>query len=92
MAELSPERTLGLHVNLMNVPPPSGEVAAPPTPWARRAGTAGGGYEAIQGTRPQTIGYLLDDSPAGLRGLDHREVPRVDRPRRPVRPHQRTSC
>ena len=66
MAELSPERTLGLHVNLMNVPPPSGEVAAPPTPWARRAGTAGGGYEAIQGTRPQTIGYLLDDSPAGL--------------------------
>ena len=29
-------------------------------------GRAGGGYDAIQGTRPQTIGYLLDDSPAGL--------------------------
>ena len=66
MAELRPDRVLGLHVNLMNVPPPSGEAGAPPTAWARRAGAAGGGYEAIQGTRPQTIGYLLDDSPAGL--------------------------
>jgi len=66
MAELRPDRTLGLHVNLMNVPPPAGEAAPPPTPWARRVGAAGGGYEAIQGTRPQTIGYLLDDSPAGL--------------------------
>ncbi len=66
MAELRPERVLGLHVNLMNVPPPEGEPAAPPTAWAKREGAAGGGYEAIQGTRPQTIGYLLDDSPAGL--------------------------
>ena len=66
MAELRPDRTIGLHVNLMNVPPPRGQAAAPPTAWARRAGAAGGGYEAIQGTRPQTIGYLLDDSPAGL--------------------------
>jgi microsomal epoxide hydrolase len=66
MAELRPERTIGIHVNLMNVPPPDGEAAAPPTPWKRREGSSGGGYEAIQGTRPQTIGYLLDDSPAGL--------------------------
>jgi epoxide hydrolase len=66
MAELRPAHVIGLHVNLMNVPPPAGEAAAPPTAWARRAGAAGGGYEAIQGTRPQTIGYLLDDSPAGL--------------------------
>jgi epoxide hydrolase len=65
MAELRPERVLGLHVNLMNVPPPAGE-EAPPTPWRRRIGPAGGGYEAILGTRPQTMGYLLDDSPAGL--------------------------
>jgi microsomal epoxide hydrolase len=36
MAELRPDRVLGLHVNLMNVPPPSGERAAPPTEWARR--------------------------------------------------------
>jgi pimeloyl-ACP methyl ester carboxylesterase len=56
---------LGLHVNLMNVPPPAGE-APPPTPWRQRVGPAGGGYEAILGTRPQAMGYLLDDSPAGL--------------------------
>ena len=65
MAELRPERVIGLHVNLMNVPPPAGE-EAPPTPWRRRIGAAGGGYEAILGTRPQAMGYLLDDSPAGL--------------------------
>ena len=65
MAELRPDRTLGLHVNLMNVPPPPGE-DTPATPWRRRLGQAGGGYEAILGTRPQTMGYLLDDSPAGL--------------------------
>ena len=26
----------------------------------------GAGYQEIQGTRPQTLGYALDDSPAGL--------------------------
>jgi epoxide hydrolase len=66
MAAQRPDRVLGLHVNLMNVPPPRGAATAPPTAWQRRAGAAGGGYDAIQGTRPQTIGYLLDDSPAGL--------------------------
>jgi epoxide hydrolase len=65
MAELRPEHVIGLHVNLMNVPPPAGE-EAPQTPWRRRIGQAGGGYEAILGTRPQAMGYLLDDSPAGL--------------------------
>ena len=65
MAELRPDRTLGLHVNLMNVPPAAGE-DPPPTPWRQRVGRGGGGYEAILGTRPQTMGYLLDDSPAGL--------------------------
>jgi epoxide hydrolase len=29
-------------------------------------GRTGSGYSAIQGTRPQTIGYALTDSPAGL--------------------------
>jgi pimeloyl-ACP methyl ester carboxylesterase len=65
LADLRPDRTLGLHVNLMNVPPPAGQ-PSPPTPWRRRVGSDGGGYEAILGTRPQTMGYLLDDSPAGL--------------------------
>ena len=49
MAELRPDRVLGLHVNLMNVPPPSGEAAAPPTAWARRAGAAGGGIRRDPG-------------------------------------------
>jgi pimeloyl-ACP methyl ester carboxylesterase len=66
MAELRPDHVIGLHVNLMNVPPPDGEQPAPPTPWALRVGRAGGAYAFIQGARPQTIGYLLDDSPAGL--------------------------
>jgi len=65
MAELRPDGVLGLHVNLMNVPPAAGQ-QAPSTPWRRRVGPDGGGYEAILGTRPQTMGYLLDDSPAGL--------------------------
>ncbi len=66
LAELYPDRVIGLHVNLMNVPPPPGEEPAPPTDWALRVGRAGGAYSFIQGARPQTIGYLLDDSPAGL--------------------------
>jgi microsomal epoxide hydrolase len=66
MAELRPERVIGLHVNLMNVPPPPGEPPSPPTEWGRRSGRTAAGYSEIQGTKPQTIGYLLDDSPAGL--------------------------
>jgi len=66
LAEQFADRVLGMHVNLMNVPLPKGETPAPPTEWMRRVGAAGGGYDAILGTRPQTMGYLLDDSPAGL--------------------------
>ena len=35
---------------------------------AERFTATGSGYQQIQGTKPQTIGYLLDDSPAGLAG------------------------
>jgi microsomal epoxide hydrolase len=28
--------------------------------------TTGAGYQEIQGTKPQTLGYALDDSPVGL--------------------------
>jgi pimeloyl-ACP methyl ester carboxylesterase len=66
-----PGRLLGIHL----VPP-----LAPPDPGAgdltgsERAALAdlagrertGSGYSAVQGTRPQTIGYSLLDSPAGL--------------------------
>jgi microsomal epoxide hydrolase len=75
MADLRPDRVIGLHVNLLMVPrqrdrggePVEGEPSAP-TEVARRFAANGRGYADIQGTRPQAIGYLLDDSPAGLAG------------------------
>jgi microsomal epoxide hydrolase len=67
MADLEPERVVGLHVNFLSVPPPKGEEPPAHEPATRFAAT-GTGYQQIQGTKPQTIGYLLDDSPAGLAG------------------------
>jgi len=65
MADLHPDRVAGLHLNFLSVPPPAGE---PPSERSRRFAETGRGYQEIQGTKPQTIGYLLDDSPAGLAG------------------------
>jgi pimeloyl-ACP methyl ester carboxylesterase len=67
MADLRPERVAGLHLNFLNVPPPRGE-ARPEHEPAERFAAEGSGYQQIQSTKPQTIGYLLDDSPAGLAG------------------------
>jgi microsomal epoxide hydrolase len=67
MADLFPDRVVGLHLNFLGVPPPRGE-AAPAHEPAERFASTGSGYGQIQGTKPQTIGYLLDDSPAGLAG------------------------
>ena len=48
---------------------------------------AEGGYGHIQGTKPQTLSYGLNDSPAGLGRLDRGEVQGLDHPRRqPGRP------
>jgi microsomal epoxide hydrolase len=67
MADLRPDRVVGLHLNFLSLPPPDG--ASPPAHQpAVRFATTGNGYQQIQGTKPQTIGYLLDDSPAGLAG------------------------
>ena len=64
-------RLLGIHL----IPPlaPPGRDAAGLTAGERAAladlderGRSGSGYSAEQGTRPQTIGYSLTDSPAGL--------------------------
>ena len=66
-----PGRLLGIHL----VPPlaPPGRAASDLTDDERAAladldqrGRTGSGYSAVQGTRPQTIGYSLTDSPAGL--------------------------
>ena len=71
VADLVPERVAGLHLNFVTVPPPKD---GPPLTDAEQAALArlvewrtdGAGYQEIQGTRPQTLGYALEDSPAGL--------------------------
>jgi microsomal epoxide hydrolase len=68
MADLFSEQVIGLHVNFLTVPPPKGEAAPEPSAVRKRFDATGVGYQQIQGTKPQTIGYLLDDSPAGLAG------------------------
>jgi microsomal epoxide hydrolase len=71
VADLDAEHVVGLHLNFVIVPRP--ENAAAPTgeeqqaltrmaEWARDEVA----YQQIQGTRPQTLGYALEDSPAGL--------------------------
>jgi microsomal epoxide hydrolase len=73
MADLAPDRIVGCHLNFLTAPRPAGERAgslsaddqariAEIRAW--REGEAG--YSAIQGTKPQTIGYGLEDSPVGL--------------------------
>jgi pimeloyl-ACP methyl ester carboxylesterase len=70
MALEEPGRLLGLHLTTPELAPPPG---GPPTAaeqeyfdanarWAERER----GYSAIQSTKPQTVGYGLTDSPAGL--------------------------
>ena len=73
MADLAPDRVAGLHLNFLAVPRPDGLRTDSLTPddqariqAMRRWQEQETGYSAIQGTRPQTIGYALEDSPAGL--------------------------
>src|SRR5204862_7128349 len=65
------DKLLGIHLNLLAVrrgrdaPQASAEEEvyfAQLAQWLRE----GTGYQAIQGTRPQTLAYALTDSPAGL--------------------------
>jgi pimeloyl-ACP methyl ester carboxylesterase len=66
-----PDRLLGLHLVPPLVPP---DRDAPDLTAAERTALAdldertrtGSGYSAMQATRPQTVGYGLSDSPAGL--------------------------
>ena len=73
MALDKPERILGLHLGNLEIPPYTGEGSRPLSDaereclaqnarWAERER----GYSAIQSTKPQTLGYALNDSPAGL--------------------------
>ena len=71
VADLHPERAVGLHLNMVTAAPPAPD--APITEEEQQALDAakqwrrtGVGYQEIQGTRPQSLGYGLQDSPAGL--------------------------
>ena len=72
VADLFPDRVAGLHLNFVTVTRPDRpdaeltdeeqQALAKLAEWLR----TGAGYQQIQGTRPQTLGYALEDSPAGL--------------------------
>lgn len=69
LAKDHPESVLAAHVNFPNFgwggPPDDGPGAAADrarADWLRREG----GYSHVHSTRPQTLGYALNDSPAGL--------------------------
>ena len=68
------DRLIGFHSNFMTAgPPPGGDanegVTAEETALRLERAQAfadGRGYQSIQGSKPQTLGYGLNDSPAGL--------------------------
>ena len=70
-----PDQAVGLHLNMLTAGPPSGvddpTAGVPPEELersrARQAfyNTDESGYSQIQGTKPQTLGYALNDSPVG---------------------------
>jgi microsomal epoxide hydrolase len=71
IAATYPERVIGLHLNLLAVrrdpkipasSPEEAEYLRQLAHWLKEET----GYQAIQGTKPQTLAYALTDSPAGL--------------------------
>ena len=67
-----PDRLVGIHVNMLSLRPDQ-PLPANPTAEEKLYGeemkvwlTEENGYNAIQGTRPQTLAFALTDSPAGL--------------------------
>ena len=73
MALDDPDRVIGLHLTNFEIAPYTGPGSQPPTTaeqayvderlaWEETER----GYGAIQSTKPQTVGYGLNDSPAGL--------------------------
>ena len=70
-----PDRVVGVHLNMVTAGPPAGvddpTAGVPPEELARTRERQTffadeRGYSGIQGTKPQTLGYGLNDSPAGL--------------------------
>jgi pimeloyl-ACP methyl ester carboxylesterase len=73
MAITQPDRLIGIHLSTAELAPYTGPGAKPLTAaehaylerlnrWSERER----GYSAIQSTKPQTVGYGLNDSPVGL--------------------------
>ena len=73
VADLAPDRVVGLHLNFVVARAPEGFDRSTLTP-EEQAGLAGIyewrktgiGYQELQGTKPQSLGVGLDDSPAML--------------------------
>lgn len=71
---LDPEHCAGIHSNMVVAPPLDPDDPMAGVEEHEVEGLAAGahfrtyetGYQAIQGTKPQTLGYGLSDSPAGL--------------------------
>jgi microsomal epoxide hydrolase len=75
IGKLDPAHCAGIHLNMLIAPPPPGaepeKLAADEQQRLARSASfqdEGTGYQAIQGTKPQTLAYGLHDSPAGLAG------------------------
>jgi epoxide hydrolase len=75
MARDYPDQLAGWHMNMLGARPNTGEGAAPLSDEEKAFVAEAGrwrdeeaGYQAIHGTRPQTLAYGLTDSPAGLAG------------------------
>ena len=72
LAVSHPERLLGIHLNLLALrrdPTPLANASAAEQQYLRELAiflAEETGYQAIQGTRPQTLAFGLTDSPAGL--------------------------
>lgn len=72
---LDAQHVIGLHLNMANAPRPPGFDDASLSADEQRDlaemrefRQRETGYQAIQGTKPQTLAYALNDSPAGLAG------------------------
>jgi pimeloyl-ACP methyl ester carboxylesterase len=71
LGQQEPQHVTGIHLMPPLVPP------VPGTRLRREHRADEAGYSTLQRTRPQTIGYSLTDSPAGL---DHGEGVQLERP------------
>ena len=69
LGRVAPSHVVGVHINGgLRFPEGANEHDLPPArrEFAEYVRTEGTGYAALQSTRPQTVGYALTDSPAGL--------------------------